>query len=337
MIDLIASAEALRAVVLFSVVALLTVSAVLLWEAYRRWVRSRTANRTLEKVFGSEGSSSVAGEPGRDPSSLLIRTAGKGPRWLEAVVLALPHREDLQRLLDQAGVRWSPGSVVLASAGAAVAFGLVASVVGRGPVLPMLAAGAGAVLPFAYLRWKRSRRFRAFEEHFPEAIDLMARAARAGHSLAAGLKVVGEEGEEPVAGEFRTVYEEQRFGLPLKDSLMALADRVEVVDVRIFVTSVLIQRESGGNLAENLDGLSAVIRGRFRFKRDVKTKTAHGRVTGTVVGLAPVVAGFGMYALNPDYMAPLIQEPLGRAMLLVGGTMMALGFGVIRRMVDVKF
>ncbi len=177
---------------------------------------------------------------------------------------------------------------------------------------------------------------KAFEEHFGESLDLLARAARAGHSLPNGLQLVGEEAEEPVAGEFRQVYEEQRFGLPMQDALLGLADRVDLIDVRIFVTAVLIQRESGGNLAENLDSLSQVIRNRFRFKRDVKTKTAHGRMTGTVVGLAPFVAGIGMYSGNPEYMQPLFEEPLGRVMLVIGAVMMLMGFMVIRRITDIK-
>ena len=200
----------------------------------------------------------------------------------------------------------------------------------------MLLAGIGACLPVGYLKVRAHRRLRAFEENFGEAIDLLARAARAGHSLPTGLEVVRHEAEEPVAQEFLQVYEEQRFGLPMDDALLGLADRVDLIDVRIFVTAVLIQRESGGNLAENLDSLSQVIRGRFRFKRDVRTKTAHGRMTGLVVGLAPFVAGIGMYSTNPEYMAPLLEEPLGHMMLVFGAVMMMIGFFVIRRITDIN-
>jgi tight adherence protein B len=147
---------------------------------------------------------------------------------------------------------------------------------------------------------------------------------------------VGDEAEAPVASEVRQVYEEQRFGLPMNDALLGLADRIDIVDVRIFVTAVVIQRESGGNLAENLDNLSQVIRARFRFKRDVKTKTAHGRMTGIVVAAAPVIAGFMMWSINPAYMEPLFVEPAGRVMLVVGAVMMLFGYFVIRRLVDIK-
>jgi tight adherence protein B len=324
-----------QVITILVVVALGTVSLALLWEGVRRGLRARAASRALRAVASPAERTAAKGEPTR--SSLLHEDPNASiPAWIEPVLLRLPHKEDLQRLLEQASSSWSVATVLLICVGCAVVIGLLASVFAPVPAAPFVAAALGAYLPIVYLKLKRHRRFKAFEENFAEAIDLLARAARAGHSLPTGLEVVGQEAEEPVAAEFRQVYEEQRFGLPLKDALLGLADRMDLIDVRIFVTAVLIQRESGGNLAENLDGLSQVIRGRFRFKRDVKTKTAHGRMTGTVVALAPFVAGIGMYSSNPDYMEPLFVEPLGRIMLGVGGVMMLIGFFVIRKITDIK-
>jgi tight adherence protein B len=334
MAELLESTDLVLAATIFVVVALGTVSFALLWEAVRRWLRDRAATQALQKI-GGFGEGRGPGRKALEETSVVKEDAA-GPAWLEPVLPYLPQREDLRRLLDQAGLRWSVASMVLASLGMAVGLGLAASVLAGGWLVPIVTAGIGSYLPVAFVKFKRSRRFQAFEEHFPEAVDLLARAARAGHSLATGLEVVGEEAEEPVAAEFRHIYEEQRFGLPLSDSLLGLADRMDLLDVRIFVTAVLIQRESGGNLAENLDGLSAVIRGRFRFKRDVKTKSAHGRMTATVVGVAPFVIGVGMYALNPDYIQPLLTESMGQLMLLIGGVLMVLGFVTIRRMADLK-
>jgi tight adherence protein B len=337
--DFVSSPTFLAAVVTFATVVLATVALGLLWEGTRRWLRARAATEALTRVKegGLRPGSVSAGD--RWPGSvLLVERAFNGPAWLEAILLRLPHREDLQRLLDQAGVRaFSVLSLLLTCAGIGVAFALVAGIFAGNPLLALLAGAVGAYIPIMVVKVKRGRRFAEFEAGFPEAIDLLARAARAGHSLSAGLQVVAEEGEEPVASEFRQVFEEQRFGLPIQDALMGLADRLDLVDVRIFVTSVLIQRESGGNLAENLDGLSAVIRGRFRFRRDVKTKTAHGRISGFVVAVAPVVAGTAMYLVNPVYMSPLFTEALGRRMLLGGAIMMLAGFLVIRRLVDIKY
>lgn len=330
-------ADVLSLVSMLAIVALATVSLVLLWEGVSRWLREREAEQALQRIRGGDDSGRRGRTTVEAPRALLDEQEPWGPRWLQAIVLRLPHRDDLQKLLEQAGRRrWSVGTLLLVCLGLGLSGGLVVlTFVGA---LPFVLAGAacGAYLPIAYLKILRTRRFAAYEENFPEAIDLLARAARAGHSLAAGLQVVAEEGEEPVASEFGKVYDEQRFGMPMQEALLGLADRIDLVDVRIFVTAVMIQRESGGNLAENLDGLSDVIRGRFRFRRDVKTKTAHGRITGLVVALAPVVAGIGMYALNPEYMRPLFVEPLGQMMLLIGFVMMTIGFVVIRRMVDIQ-
>lgn len=321
-------------VAIFVVIALGTAALALLVEGLRRWRRYRSASLALRKLSTGVHARAVV----TPTDSSLIDREFEGPPWLAAIVLRLPHREDAQRLIDQAGTKnLSIGSVFVFSLGLAAALGLVALVLTGSGLPALVLAGIGAYLPIGYLKFRRKRRFAAFEEGFPEAIDLLARAARAGHSLSSGFEVVGAEGEEPVASEFKQVFEEQRFGLPVQDALLGLADRVDLVDVRIFVTSVLIQRESGGNLAENLDGLSSVIRSRFRFKRDVKTKTAHGKITGLVVALAPVVAGVGMYIGNPEYMSPLFTEPFGRMLLLVGFSMMVFGFLVIRRMIDIKF
>lgn len=332
--ELIGSLDLVVLVTTFLVVALATLALALLWEGLRRYFRARTADRALEKIGMPAQRRPGEGAQREDD---LVASETVGPAWLEPLILKLPHRDDLRRLLVQAGIRWSVASVVMACAGLAVALGLTLTAVASGLALPLLGAFAGAYLPIAYLKLKRKRRFQAFEEHFPDAIDLLGRAARAGHSMAMGLQVVSEEAEEPVATEFRHVYEEQRFGIPMEEALLGLADRIDLVDVRIFVTSVLIQRESGGNLAENLDGLSAVIRARFRFRRDVKTKTAHGRMTGLIVAAVPFLAGAGMFAINPGYMEPLFVEPMGRALLMAGAVMMVLGFLVIRRLVDLKY
>ncbi len=334
MMEALGTLDLVLAATVFATAALITLSLALLWEAVRRWLRERSATQALRRIGDREHDRSEDA-PDRG-ERLVVEDRPLGPAWLEPLLLRLPQRADLQRLLDQAGLRWSVGSLILACLGAGIGIGFAAAVLARSPLAAVLLAAAGAYVPLAWVKLKRRRRFQAFEEHFPDAIDLLARAARAGHSLAAGIQVVGEEAEEPAATEFRQIYQEQRFGLPFSESLLSLADRMDLVDVRIFVTAVLIQRESGGNLAENLDGLSGVIRSRFRFKRDVKTKSAHGRMTSVVVGLAPFVAGIGMYALNPDYMTPLFVEPLGRAALAVGAVMMLAGFFVVRRMADLQ-
>ncbi len=313
----------------FAAVVLAVLSLALLWEGARRWSRQRAIAGELRRLADQTvGLGSSRG--------LLRDKEGAGPAWLEPLVLHMPHQHDLQHFLAQGNVTWSAGTFVLLTVGLAAASGLFLLALFGGWLLPLAGVAAGAIFPYMHVSLKRRKRYKAFEEHFPEAIDLLGRAIRAGHAFSTGLKVVAEEMPEPVAGEFKQVYEEQKFGLPLSDSLFALSDRISLLDVRIFVTAVLIQLESGGNLAEILDNLSHIIRERFRFRRQLRTHTAHGRMTGMVLAGAPIVAGLGMWAINPEYMRPLFVEPLGRLMLAAAVTLQLIGFLWIRRIMDVE-
>ena len=316
------------ALVAFAAIALAVVSLALFFEGVRQWGRQRRINQELRKI------SDPREKPQRS-ASILRESVGSGPRWLEPVMLRLPHRHDLEHFLAQANVKWSVPTYMLMTVGLAAALGLAILVAYGGWVAPLLGAVVGALLPYFHVARARKARFARFEENFPESIDLLGRAIRAGHAFSTGLRVVAEESPEPVSNEFRQVYEEQKFGLPLSESLLALADRMELLDVRIFVTAVLIQIESGGNLAEILDNLSHIIRERFRFRRQLRTHTAHGRMTGWVLASAPFVAGAGMFALNPEYMRVLFEEPLGRLMLVMAAGLQLVGFVAIRRIMDV--
>lgn len=319
----------LVALALFASIALGMTSLVLVWEGVRRVQRQRSLVGQLRSL----------GKPGQAAtvSSGLLRTVESGgPAWAQHILLRLPHQRDLKNFLEQGDVGWTVGTFLMSTIGIAAAAGLAALVVTPMPV-PLVAAGIGALVPYVHVSRRRKKRFAKFEEHFPEAIDILGRAIRAGHAFSTGLEVVAQEANEPVASEFRQVYEEQKFGLPLPESLLALADRMAILDVRIFVTAIMIQRESGGNLAEILDNLSYVIRERFKFRRQLKVHTAHGRMTGYVLAVAPVVAGLGMYALNPEYMKVLFTEPGGRLMLAVAVSLQLFGFLVIRKLVQIKF
>jgi tight adherence protein B len=283
----------------------------------------------LQRLRSSEA------KPGR-PAGIL-REERAQLEWLEPILLRLPHRRDLENLLRQADVDWAVGTLLLLTAGSAFAWWVFTILFTSDGAWALLAAVFGALLPWFYLRRRKRQRMREFEERFPDAIDLLGRSIRAGHAFQTGLQTIADESPEPVAGEFRQVFEEQKFGLALRESLLGLADRVDLVDVRMFVTAVLIQRESGGNLAENLDNLSTIIRERFKFRRTLRTHTAQGRMTGYVLALAPLVAGLGMYLLNPSYEGLLISEPMGRLMLLGAAVMQIVGFLFIRRIVNIEF
>ncbi|MDX1388131.1 MAG: type II secretion system F family protein, partial [Acidobacteriota bacterium] len=303
----------------FAAIALTVVSLALLFEGVRQLGSQRRITRELKKL-----SEPQQARPGS--ASLLREVSDAGPRWLEPLMLRLPHRHDLDHFLAQADVKWSAPTFILLTVGIAAAAGLALLVALGGWIPALLGAVMGALFPYFHVSRARKARFARFEENFPESIDLLGRAIRAGHAFSTGLRVVAEESPDPVSTEFRQVYEEQKFGLPLSESLLALADRMTLLDVRIFVTAVLIQVESGGNLAEILDNLAHIIRERFRFRRQLRTHTAHGRMTGWVLASAPVVAGLGMFALNPEYMRVLFEEPLGRLMLVMAVGLQLVGF-----------
>lgn len=318
----------LAAILAFGAVALGVVALAALVEAVRGLARTQSAARELKKLRTHQGVS-----PG---SGLLREQRGTLPEWLRPLAAALPSHRDLELILEQSHSRIGVGTFLLLSLGLGMALAAALAVATGNILLAIPGAALGAAIPLLVVLRRRGKRFRAFEEAFPEAIDLMARAARAGHAFTGTLKVVADESVEPVASEFRQVFEEQKFGLPVSESLLGLADRMNVLDVRMFVTSVLIHRETGGNLAENLDGLSRVIRERFKFKRDVHTKTAHGRMTGLVLVGTPVAVLVLFQMVNPDYVRPLFTEKAGHYMLLAAVGLQFIGYLVIRRMTQIE-
>ena len=195
---------------------------------------------------------------------------------------------------------------------------------------------AGTSLPWLYVKNRRTARLYKFEEQFPEALDLIARAVRAGHAFGAGLKMVADELHDPVGPEFKKAFEEQNFGLSMKESLNNLSTRVPILDVRFFSTAVLIQRETGGNLAEILDNLAAVVRERFKIRRQVRTHTAHGRYTGYVLmGLPPFLA-VALQFMNPEHMELLFKDSIGQMLIMVAIVMQTVGFLWIKQVVKIE-
>ena len=188
----------------------------------------------------------------------------------------------------------------------------------------------------AILRFKRAKRLYKFEETFPEALDLLSRGIRAGHAFSAGMKMVADELGEPVGPEFRKAFDEQNFGLPLKESLNNLCLRVPILDVRFFSTAVLIQRETGGNLSEILDNLAAVVRERFKIRRQVRVHTAHGRFTGYVLMALPAFLALALSFINPEHMNRLFEERLGQMMIIASIIMQAVGFFWIKQVIKIE-
>jgi tight adherence protein B len=255
---------------------------------------------------------------------------------LNRLLLRIEVTPKLRRLLYQADVALTPGGVLLmALSGWVIAGSLI--YLRTGVVLISILLGSlAAAAPFVYVLNKRGRRFRKFEEQLPPALDMMVNALRAGQSLISAIGVVGREMADPIGPEFRTCYDEQNYGLELRTALDDLAIRIPIQDVRIVVTAILIQKETGGNLAEVLDKCSHVIRERFRLKREIRTKTAQGRLTGMVIAGLPVGLGFLLYLMNPAVMSLLWTRPLGLKMLYTGIIMMIIGGLIIRKIVRIR-
>ena len=239
----------------------------------------------------------------------------------------------LQEFLVQAGMTTRPAKLLLISAATGVGSYFFASLFHLGPFLSLPIGLAATLIPITVVAVKRRRRLRAFEEHFPEALDLLGRAVRAGHAFTTGLEMISKECAEPLAGEFRTSFEEQNFGLPLRDALLNLAERVPLVDVRFFVTALLIQKETGGNLAEILDGLSRVIRDRFRLYREIQVRSAQGRLTAGILIVLPIFLAIVLTALNPDYMKVLFEDSKGPLVIAIAGGLQVIGSAILWKII----
>ena len=255
---------------------------------------------------------------------------------LDNLLRRSPQIAGLQTLLEQADVKSRAGNVILLCVLSGAGLALIVLLFTGFPQFAWLALILGAFLPYSYANYKRSKRFSKFEEIFPEAIDTLARAVRAGHAFTTALELIASEIAEPVASEFRKLFEEQKFGLPVRDALVNLTERVPLVDVKFFVTAVMLQRETGGNLAEILDNLSYVIRERFKIMRQVRVHTAQGRMTMMLLmGLPPIIV-VTMQAMNPSFIKPLFDDPIGHLLIVVGITLQTIGYFVIRKIIQIQ-
>jgi tight adherence protein B len=255
---------------------------------------------------------------------------------LDRVLARTPGSGGFSRLVVQSGVKTTPAAIVLASIGCACAAALGTAVFFRQPFAWPLAAVAGLALPTFFLMRKRSMRISRFEEQFPDALDLMARAIRAGHAFQTAMGMVADELAAPVGPEFKKAFEEQNFGLPLRDALNGLAERTPLLDIRFFVTAVTIQRESGGNLSEILENLAHVVRERFKIRRQVRTHTAHGRFTGYVLLALPAALAVALSSISPDQMQLLFREHMGQMMLGGAVVLQTIGYFWIRQIIKIE-
>jgi len=290
----------------------------------------RKLNTRLEEVTATDAAET------RDAAAL-VKTRHGGPLpMLDQFASGTARGSALASWVEQSGAKVSISALLLMALGSAALLGLIVASATRMPVGWVIGGGAGFALPFLVLRIKRTRRLRAFEEAFPEALDLVARALKAGHAFATGLKMVADEMPDPVGIEFRKTFDEQNFGLPLKDALSNLTVRIPSLDVRFFSTAVLIQRETGGNLSEILENLAHVVRERFKILRQVRVYTAHGRLTGYVLLALPAFLGVALAFINPEHMQLLFRERIGHMLLGATVVMQTIGYFWIKQVVKIE-
>jgi tight adherence protein B len=243
----------------------------------------------------------------------------------------------LERLIEQSGLKVTVGVVILSClVTGALAFALM-FVYLRLTLLAIPFALLGGYMPIGIIKTVRNKRMIKFDEQFPEAMDLLARALRAGHALTTGLSMVAEELPDPIGPEFKRLYDQQNFGLPLPQALRNFADRIPSIDARFFVTAVLTQREAGGNLSEVLDNLASIIRNRFKVKRQVRVISAHGRITGWVLSALPACLALLFAMTSPDKYREFYMNPLGMQMIVFGLSLQVVGVFIIRKIVKIEY
>jgi tight adherence protein B len=323
----ITHAPPLLAVLVFITVVLLLEGVYLLWQAYHgphaRKIQQRLA--TLE-----DGGSAAQAHVLRD------RTLSQLPPF-QRFLKQLPHAHQLDRMLLQANLDWSVSGLLLACLAAGAATHLSVTALLHQPAMIGLpcAAVAGA-LPLAWVRRRRARRLAKLEQQLPDALDLLSRALRAGHAFGAGVQMVSEEMADPIASEFRMVHDEVNFGVALAQALSNLSQRVPVTDLRYFVVAVLIQREAGGNLNEVLANLSRLIRQRLKLLAHVRVLSSEGRMSAWILTLLPFAIGALMTVFNPEFMAPLWNDPIGISLVRGLLVSMACGALLLRKIIRIR-
>jgi tight adherence protein B len=269
-----------------------------------------------------------------EASQLLRKTATSRFGFLDSYVSHHASMQKLRRYVTQAGLNTTASAVLVQSLGLAAVGFLGALVMLPQPVIEGAAALVLALLPWARIMWARSRRVRAFDKALPQAIDMMARALRAGHSTSGSIEIITQGAPEPAASEFGEVFRQQNFGLPLRDALMQLLDRVPSQDLRVMVTAIVVQRETGGNLVEILDRTVFVIRERQRIHGEIRTQTAQGRMTGWILAALPVGMMVMINMINPGYSSILFHTKTGHMLLYAGAGLLTLGTVVINRIIN---
>jgi tight adherence protein B len=271
-----------------------------------------------------------------EAATILRRESLSSIPWLNEILQPIPASQSLRLLITQAGSRWTVATLLFGSLLAALLTAWIASFFVPAALLDVLFGLAVGVTPYIYLLAKRRARFARFDALLPEAIDLMSRALKAGHAVTSAIEMVAQEISDPVSEEFRIVFEQQNLGLPIREAILNLAERVPLEDVQFLATAILVQKETGGNLAEVLDKTAALMRERIRLKGQLRIYTAQGRLTGWILSIMPFIIFTLISLANYNYEKKLWTDPMGLHLVYAGLVMLAVGIFTIRRIIDIK-
>ena len=298
------------------------------------------ANRAFRRREVDQMKNIVAGrapvERGAEATPLMKKQRPASRDAVAHVVLGKKLTERMRDYIEQAGLDWDPArTIYLSLLLALIGFNVFWYIIPRGQMISWIGVIVGAGAPFFFLYRKRFARFRAFEEQFPDALEFVARAMKAGHAFSVALEMLHKEFSAPLGAEFRRTFEEQNLGLPIEVALERLGTRVPLLDVRFFVSAVMLQKRTGGNLANLLENLAYIIRERFKLRARVRAVSAHGRISGLVLYMIPLIVAILMFYTNPEYVLFFFDDPDGKIMLVCCIILQFLGFVTIRKIVDI--
>jgi tight adherence protein B len=315
----------------FIVFLVVLVTTVLFVTVFSRSMHKRDVEQIKDRVTGKVRTAKALKQ------TQLIKAEDSEKKKLASMLLGGDLEGRLRTYLEQGGLPWEPAQLVHASLFLClIFFNLFWYVVPHGKPISAVGAFIGAALPFAVVYQKREKRLAKIEEQFPESLEFVARAMRAGHAFSVALEMLHKEFPEPISGEFRRTFEEQNLGLPLEVALEKLGQRVPLLDVHFFVSAVLLQKRTGGNLAELLENLAYLIRERFKLRGQVRAISAHGRISGLVLSSIPMAVAIIMFFTNQDYIMFFVNDPTGKILLVACVSLQFLGFLTIRKIIEIE-
>ncbi len=310
-------------------------AAMAIWWLVSKFARSADIDKIKSRLAGSN-----KGKKEKSPVAAkgLIRTEQSAGRIIDAVLKKYRLQGRVKELLEQAGLKWHPTRFIHACLGAFLAgFGIAwITLPGELHQAAWVIGGIAGIAPILFAIRKRKARLHKFEEIFPDSLEFVARSMRAGHAFSVSLEMIHREFPEPVAGEFRRTFEEHNLGLPLEIALQKLGKRIPSLDVHFFVSAVLLQKRTGGNLAEILDKLAYVIRERFKLRGRIRAVSAHGKMTATALSLIPAAVAVLMFFANPDYVRFFFTDDVGQIMMASAVGLQLIGYGIMKKIVKIE-